>query len=98
MKPIAAIAALWLVAVPAAAQDGDVDEGMSLLQEGTRLLLRGLLAEMEPALRDLKGAIEGMQTYHPPEMLPNGDIIIRRKTPEEMEEAAPEGGADGIDL
>lgn len=95
---IAAVTALWLAALPATAQDGDVEEGMDLLSEGTRLLLRGLLAEMEPALRDLKGAIEGMQSYHPPEMLPNGDIIIRRKTPEEMEQAAPEAGADEIEL
>ena len=95
---IAAVTALWLAALPATAQDGDVEEGMDLLSEGTRLLLRGLLAEMEPALRDLRGAIEGMQSYHPPEMLPNGDIIIRRKTPEEMEQAAPEAGADEIEL
>lgn len=95
---IAAVTALWLAALPATAQDGDVEEGMDLLSEGTRLLLRGLLAEMEPALRDLKGAIEGMQSYHPPEMLPNGDIIIRRKSPEEMEQTAPEAGADEIEL
>jgi len=98
MRTIAAVTVLWLAALPAAAQEGDVEEGMDLLSEGTRLLLRGLLAEMEPALRDLKGALEGMQSYHAPEMLPNGDIIIRRKTPEEMEDAAPEAGTDEIEL
>jgi hypothetical protein len=83
--------ALWMAAVPAASQEGDVEEGMDLLSEGTRLLLRGLLAEMEPALRDLRGALDNLNAYHPPEMLPNGDIIIRRKTPEEIEDAAPDG-------
>lgn len=95
MKPILFAVALCLaagpVAGPAAAQEGDVEEGMNLLSEGTRLLLRGLLAEMEPALRELRGALDELNAYHPPEMLPNGDIIIRRKTPEEIEAARPDG-------
>jgi hypothetical protein len=91
MKPVVVATALWLSALPAAAQEADVEEGMDLLSEGTRLLLRGLLAEMEPALRDLRGALDGLNAYHPPEMLPNGDIIIRRKTPEEIEATPPDG-------
>ena len=91
MKPIVFVMAVWLAALPASAQEGDVEEGMDLLSEGTRLLLRGLLAEMEPALRELRGALDELNSYHPPEMLPNGDIIIRRKTPEEIEDARPDG-------
>jgi hypothetical protein len=91
MKPIMFAVVLWLAALPAASQDGEIEEGMDLLSEGTRLLLRGLLAEMEPALRELRGALVGLNAYHPPEMLPNGDIIIRRKTPEEIEESRPDG-------
>lgn len=41
--------------------------------------LRGFMAEMGPALDDLMGQIEDWSAYHPPEMLENGDIIIRRK-------------------
>jgi hypothetical protein len=73
-----------------------MEEGFSLLEEGTRLLLRGLMSEMEPALRELQGALQELDAYHPPEVLPNGDILIRRKTPLE---AAPEVGEGGeVDL
>ncbi|MGI1663106.1 AAA+ family ATPase [Palleronia sp. KMU-117] len=101
MRQLVMMTALWLAAVPAAAQDSDIDEGRDLLSEGTRLLLRGLLAEMEPALRGLQGALRDLDAYHAPEILPNGDIIIRRKTPEERAVPAPDptpDGADGIEL
>lgn len=94
---------LALAASPATAQ-GDVDEGLSLLDQGARLLFRGLLSEMEPALDEMRGLAEQMgpqmeafarqmgpamaellrqiddlTNYDAPVMLPNGDIIIRRK-------------------
>ncbi|MDP4032220.1 MAG: AAA+ family ATPase [Pseudorhodobacter sp.] len=82
----------------------DLHEGFDLMQEGTRLLLRGMLSQMEPALDDMGKALIEMQpairnlllmigdirNYHAPVMLPNGDIIIRRRTPAEL--AVPEGG------
>ena len=77
--------ALMLAFGPAVAQDqdpsedSDVQEGMDLLSEGTKLLLRGLLAEVEPAMRELQDALQNLNNYYPPEVLPNGDIIIRRK-------------------
>ena len=91
----ALVLAASLLAAPARAEesvDGDVSEGIDLLGEGARLLFRGLTDEMEPALRrlaegmeptmrELMGLIEDFDAYHPPERLPNGDIIIRRKTP-----------------
>jgi hypothetical protein len=89
---------LGLAGSPALAQDtgeggaSDLDEGFSLLEEGTKLLLRGLLSEMEPALRELQGALRELDAYHPPEVLPNGDIIIRRKTPLDVAPDAGEGG------
>lgn len=74
---------LALTALPAAAQEegSDMSEGLNLLSEGTRLLLRGLVDEMEPALKELEGLVDDLNAYHPPEVLPNGDIIIRRRTP-----------------
>lgn len=75
--------------VPAAAQ-GEEEKGRDLMAEALRLFMRGLMAEMEPALDDLSELVESLDRYHPPEMLPNGDIIIRRKTDEEMD-ALPEG-------
>ena len=54
---------------------------------------RSFLQEMGPALTDLMAQIEDFTAYHPPEILPNGDIILRRKTPEEIE-AEPESDGD----
>lgn len=100
--------------VPKAEPEDNGNE-RSLMEEGARMFLEGILREMEPALRDLEGMAEEMEpalrdfarkmgpafaellgkiddlsNYHAPEMLPNGDIIIRRKTPLEPEpEVAP---------
>lgn len=71
-------------------------EGMDLLSEGTKLLLRGLMGEIEPALRDLEGALDDLTAYHAPEVLPNGDIIIRRKVPLDVEPPLEKG--DEIEL
>ncbi|MEO0990607.1 MAG: hypothetical protein AAFX00_06630 [Pseudomonadota bacterium] len=82
--------AVALVASPALAEDENrFREGMDLLSEGTRLLLEGLISEMEPALEGLGEVLNSLDAYHPPEVLPNGDIILRRKEP--LEEPAPEG-------
>ena len=40
-----------------------------------------LADDMTAALEELRALIGGMTTYHLPEMLPNGDIIIRRRIP-----------------
>ena len=55
------------------------------------------LAEWEPALRDLAGKVSDLSAYHPPEMLPNGDIIIRKKRvfgPELPGSVGPDGQVD----
>ena len=52
--------------------------------------LREFVQEMGPALAELMTQIEDLSAYHPPQMLPNGDIILRKKTPEEM----PDQGDD----
>ncbi len=52
--------------------------------------LRGLVENMGPALADLMDQVEDWSAYHPPEILPNGDIIMRRKAPSEM--TAPKDG------
>lgn len=87
---------------PAAAQESgesesenSFGEGLSLLEQGTRMILRGLMSEMEPAFEDLERMLGDLSGYHPPEMLPNGDIIIRRREP--LPEVVPD--KDGqIDL
>ncbi len=85
MQKLAILIAL-LASPPALAEE---DRGRDLMAEALRLFMQGFMAEMEPALEDLQGFVEDLNAYHPPEILPNGDIIIRRKTPEEMGE--PEG-------
>jgi hypothetical protein len=96
------IIAFALTLSPAMAQEADTEKGLSLLEEGAGLVLRGLMSDMEPAmqdmakalqeaepmLRDLMAQMDDLTNYHAPEMLPNGDIIIRRKLAVEME--APE--------
>jgi hypothetical protein len=54
--------------------------------------LRGFAEEMGPALAELLSQVEDWSRYHPPEILPNGDIILRRKIePVPGPESEPEG-------
>ena len=71
-------------AAPAVAQEEE--RGRDLMAEALRLFMQGFMAEMEPAIEDLEGFLKDFNAYHPPEVLPNGDIIIRRKTPLERGE------------
>ena len=90
------LVALWPAVAPAQQEEGDesdLDRGMSLLEEGTQLIIEGLLAEIGPEIEELLGTIEELRGYHPPEILPNGDIIIRRRQPGEPgPEPDPETG------
>ena len=119
MKQILLTAALVLplTALPPQAQeaDGDVQEGFSLMEEGAKLFLRGLLDEVEPALEEMENfagevepalrdfaeemgpalaelmsVIDEIGNYEAPEVLPNGDIIIRRRE-DAPPYVAPEG-------
>lgn len=101
--------ALFCVGLAAPLSAESESEGFSLMEEGAKLILRGLMEEMEPALEELEGFAREMEPamrsfaaemgpalkelleqvddwamYHPPEILPNGDIIIRRKAEDEI--------------
>lgn len=54
--------------------------------------LKRFVDEMGPAFAELMEQIDDLSAYHPPEMLPNGDIILRKKTPDEMEKAPLDNG------
>ncbi|TFL17671.1 hypothetical protein [Jannaschia formosa] len=100
---------LPFLALPAAAQEV---EPPSVMERGLRLFMDGLMQEMEPAFRDLEDLAEGakpllenwgetlsgidLNRYHAPEVLENGDILIRRKQPGEIEVTPNEDGS--IDL
>ncbi|GGD38398.1 hypothetical protein GCM10011358_22750 [Sinisalibacter lacisalsi] len=59
----------------------ELSEGAEMLSEGMKLLLRGLLAESAEGWSKLVDWLDDLSQYEPPERLPNGDIIIRRKPP-----------------
>lgn len=65
--------------------------GLSELADEAGPALRQFLQEMGPAFADLLGEVQDWSLYHPPEILPNGDIIIRRRTPEPEAGPVPEG-------
>ena len=108
---VAALLLCLAVPLPALAQDAPAppgDEGFSLMEEGAKLLFRGLMQEMEPAIdgmgeamkeieprmQELLALIDDIRNYEAPRMLENGDILIpRRKTP--LPDAPPAPGPDG---
>ena len=97
-------AVLAALAGPLVAQeDAPAEDGFSLMEEGAKLLLRGLMEEIEPNVQEFQNLMEefgpamqdfmvelgprlgellelvdDFQYYGQPEILPNGDIIIRR--------------------
>ena len=85
MRVLLLIPALCLMASPALSQDDTPQEGIDLMGEALRLFMQGLMEEMEPALEEMEGFLNNLDAYHPPEVLPNGDIIIRRKRPDPAE-------------
>ncbi len=74
-------------------------EDLQDLTEEMEPALRQFAQEMGPALRDLMGKVDDITMYHPPELLPNGDIILRRKQPLPPEtDPLPEKEDGQIDL
>lgn len=93
MRHLSIVLIVAALATPAVAEENEFSEGFDLLGQGTRLLMEGLMEEFGPALDGLRQSLSDLDAYHPPEILPNGDIIIRRKTPADIE--FPE---DGVEL
>lgn len=68
------------------------------IMEGIEPALSDFVAEMGPALREVLEEVEDWSNYHPPEILENGDIIIRRKTPEELDAMPEPDPGESIEL
>ncbi len=110
MKPVLPLILSAALALPAAAQEAEepgIRDGLGMLSEGSRLILEGLMDEMRPfvedqmipLLQDLSGRIDDMSAYHAPEILPNGDILIRRRVdPAPEEESDPDAATAPVDL
>jgi hypothetical protein len=58
--------------------------------------MQDFLTEMGPALAEIADQVEDWSRYEAPEILPNGDIIIRRK-PAELQPPIPEPQTEGRD-
>lgn len=67
---------LALLALPAQAQ-----EGRGLTDRMGRLFT-DLLSEIDPWMADLADKLGDLTGWHAPEVLPNGDILIRRRLPQ----------------
>ncbi|WP_163846874.1 hypothetical protein [Pseudooceanicola aestuarii] len=114
-----------IVTPDATEREEDSEDGLGLMGRGARMLMEGLMQEMEPALDDLEGMadtigpalrsfasemgpafsrlmgeIKDFSDYEAPVILPNGDIVIRRKpeadpyTPSPRVEPNPDGTID----
>ncbi len=70
-----------LADTPAPQPDNELSRGAEMLSDGAKLLLRGLLAESAEGWGQLTDWLDDLSQYEAPEMLPNGDILIRRKLP-----------------
>lgn len=106
LTPVHAQTALPPAPAPAPEAEAETElprEGLGLIEEGARMFFRGIIAEMEPMLEDLRGRAEDIEPavrsfaremgpammdmlsriddirhYDAPELLDNGDIVIRR--------------------
>ena len=58
--------------------------------------MQSFLHEMGPALADIAAQVEDWSTYERPEILPNGDIIIRKKPVLDEPEQPESGGQTDI--
>lgn len=73
-------------------------EDLSELGDQVGPSLRSFAQEMGPALADILEQVEDWSKYETPEMLPNGDIIIRRKPEVERPDTVPEDAPPTIYL
>lgn len=98
MRPVIVTLLALSLAPPALAEEPKSQfEGLDDFATGLRQLLERFADDMQPMMEDLADRLQGLNGYHPPEVLPNGDIIIRKKTPEERKgDKEPDG--DGIEL
>lgn len=56
--------------------------------------MQSFLTEMGPALAEIADQVEDWSRYEAPEILPNGDIIIRRK-PDAPDSSPPDAADNG---
>jgi hypothetical protein len=101
MKHLSALCIAVSLSSPVAAEEetmSDLLKQFEELSKNAQTLLESWVEDIGPRLEDLGPTLDGLaerlgdlNAYHPPEVLENGDIIIRRKAPPDpMPEAKPE--------
>ncbi|MEM7268474.1 MAG: AAA+ family ATPase [Pseudomonadota bacterium] len=97
MKQIALIFAVALVAAPVHAEDGPKSEPLLPSEEEMKELgrmaegwMRLFADQMSPMMERLKTIVDDLDRYEAPEVMSNGDIIIRRKLDDQPERADDE--------
>ena len=71
-----------LMATPARSDPKNWEElrkNLEQLSEDTQEFFESWVDDLGPLLNSLRDKIDDLSEYEPPEVLPNGDIIIRRK-------------------
>jgi hypothetical protein len=71
-------------------------EGLSELMEDVGPALQDFMTEMGPQLRNMLQQVEDWSVYEAPEVMPNGDIVIRRKP--DAPEFTPKEETPQVDL
>jgi hypothetical protein len=83
--------AAWLVAVPAGARaDTSQPPEKDPLADTEEAIVRALTRTLDLLSR----TFDRVMIYETPELLPNGDILIRRKRPKPAEPSPPPAGGD----
>lgn len=108
LAPLPALAQETAPSEPEVAEEGPslMERGLALFFEGFQQEMEPALDEMSraleqfgpavaPALERLMAMVDDMTNYELPEMMENGDIIIRRKPDAPPVEPPAEGTADG---
>lgn len=78
------IFAITLFATPVTAQEDDgwlfpKEDDLQEWGEFGSEMMDGLLGKIAPMVEQLRQLVDDINAYEAPEILPNGDIIIRRK-------------------
>lgn len=110
MRCLPALVLILAVAAPAAAQEAEppsaMERGLRLFLDGLMEEMGPALRDFEELTEDarplldrlqaeLGGVIGDLDVYEAPEILPNGDILIRRKAPlPQGIEENPDGSID----
>jgi hypothetical protein len=102
MKQLFLICAVALAPLSASAQEKELPFGfgdLAPLAENFRELFEGFAEDMLPLMEQLSEKMSDLNTYEAPEVLPNGDIIIRRKpqtkpAPDTEPKVNPDGSID----